>query len=83
MAINFTAQLIVPTIKAFGYHKSDELWSFHIDGLEFNIDNGVVGFIHPVAGWTKVHDFVNDDHRHAIPMIQWAVDTYGNKENNK
>ena len=83
MAIKFTAQNIVPTIKAFGYHKSDKLWRFHIGGLEFNIDDGVVGFIHPTVGWIEVHDFVNTDDVHAIPSIQWVVDTYGNKESNK
>jgi len=79
--INFTAQNIVPTILAFNYHKSDEIWRFHIQGCEFNICDGVLGYIHPVVGWFQVYDFNGSDPRGgtAEENIQWVLDEYGNE----
>lgn len=75
MSINFTAKNIVPTIKAFGYHESDKLWVFTIDGIEFTIDDGIIGFVSPV-GWFEVHNFNLHNDMDAVANIQWVVDTY-------
>ena len=78
MAIIWTAESIVQYIKAFNLDKTvGKLWYFHIDGLEFNIDDGVVGVIHPTVGWVEVHDFQTGFDEDAVPNIQWVVDTYG------
>ena len=79
--INFTAENIVPTILAFNYHKSDEIWRFHIQGCELNICDGVLGYVHPVVGWFQVYDFNGSDPRGGTAQenIQWVLDEYGTK----
>ena len=79
MSINFTPQNIVPTIKAFGYHQSPKLWSFHIGSLEFTIDDGTIGFVSPV-GWFEVHNFRTASDTEAVASIQWVIDTYGDEQ---
>ena len=75
--INFTAENIVPTIYAFNYHKSDEVWSFHIQGCEFNIHDGILGYVHPTLGWLMVASFNYDVKQDIIDSIQWVLDEYG------
>ena len=84
MAIIWTAESIVKHIKVFNLDKTDgKLLSFHIDGLLFTIGGGVVGFSHPTVGWVNVHNFRTGLDEDAISNIQWYVDTYGSKKNNK
>lgn len=85
MAIIWTAESMVKHIKVFNLDKTvrRRLLYFHIDGLEFNIGDGVLGFIHPKVGWIEVHDFKTGFDVDAVPNVQWVVDTYAPKENNK
>ena len=75
-----TATQLVKTILAFNFHKTDEVSTWTLQGCEFNICDGVLGYVHPVLGWWQVYDFNGSDPRGgtAVENIQWTLDEYGN-----
>lgn len=76
-----TAKQLVNTILAFNFDKTDEVSRWSLQGCEFNICDGVLGYIHPVVGWFQVYDFNGSDPRGgtAEENIQWVLDEYGNE----
>ena len=76
-----TAKQLVNTIRAFNFDKTDEVSRWSLQGCEFTLSDGLIGYIHPVHGWFQVYDFNGSDPRGgtAEENIQWVLDEYGNE----
>ena len=55
----------------------DDVIELRFKGCEFNIHDGILGYVHPTIGWFMVASF-DDDRKDIIESIQWVLDEYGN-----
>ena len=76
-----TAKQLVNTILAFNFDKTDEISRWILQGCEFTLSHGLIGYVSPVNGWFQVYDFNGADPRGgtAVENIQWILDEYGNE----
>ena len=76
-----TAKQLVNTIRAFNFDKTDEVSRWSLQGCEFTLSHGLIGYVSPVNGWFQVYDFNGSDPRGgtAVENIQWILDEYGNE----
>ena len=56
----------------------DDITELRFRGCKFNIQDSILGFVHPTIGWFAVVDFNHDCKEDAIDSIQWVLDEYGN-----
>ena len=66
-------------IKTFNLDKAlhPKVEEIQFQGCEFNIHDGILGFVHPVIGWFMVATFNYDSKQDIIESIQWVLDEYG------
>jgi|TARA_R100000081_G_scaffold51778_1_gene25047 hypothetical protein len=76
-----TAKQLVNTIRAFNFDKTDEVSRWSLQGCEFTLSHGLIGYVSPFNGWFQVYDFNGSDPRGgtAVENIQWILDEYGNE----
>tara|TARA_R100000030_G_scaffold3052_1_gene2334 strand:+ start:196 stop:612 length:417 start_codon:yes stop_codon:yes gene_type:complete len=67
-------------IKTFNLDKAlhPKVEEFQFQGCDFNIHDGILGFVHPTIGWFMVATFNYDNKQDIIESIQWVLDEYGN-----
>ena len=72
-----TAKQLVNTIQ----DNFDENSRWSLQGCEFNICDGILGYVHPVVGWFQVWDFKGRFNQGgtAQESIQWVLNEYGNE----
>ena len=66
-------------IKTFNLDKAlhPTVEELQFQGCEFNIHDGILGYVHPTVGWFMVATFNYDDKQDIIESIQWVLDEYG------